>query len=494
METVYLTRVGRTIFASGHAGSTSDQVESWLEDKLTYYERKYNFSAVQSGGSNFTSVEQKLYTRHARTGLITFPLGLKFTIARGLKDLGCKVISRGGTLREMQGDAAEVDWDGLLQDFRIIPGQDECLANVVASDGGIIAATTGYGKGVIKQMICRMFPKAKIHVTTKRVTLAEQHYKNLLKTIPSVGFVGGGKRSFGRVTVFSADSLHHGMGDADILLADELHELVAPSYARVLGRYTRTRFYGFSATPTGRSDNRDIVAEALFGPVIYRMPYQQAESAGRVVPITVEWLKCTEGPPLQGVRNFTMRERVGVWRNDKRNELIAERVKKFGDDDQVLVMVKTIDHAVRLKKLLPEYTLVHAADGMDEQRLLKYIREGYLGDGDVAMSKERLGFLREEFAAGRLKKVIANYIWSTGVDFPLLSVLVRADAAASEIGDSQIPGRICRRVAGIKESALLIDVWDEWDSTFVKRSQSRRRNYTKRGWVSIWSDTPMSVL
>ena len=128
---------------------------------------------------------------------------------------------------------------------------------------------------------------------------------------------------------------------------------------------------------------------------------------------------------------------------------------------------------------------------MDQTRINKYIRSGLLPEDEPLMTPSRLKQLREDFSANKLKKVIANYVWSTGVNFKQLNVLVRADAAASEIRDGQIPGRVCRRVEGLKESAIMIDCWDEWSTTFLGRSRSRKNNYSKRGWSQIWSDLPL---
>ena len=249
--------------------------------------------------------------------------------------------------------------------------------------------------------------------------------------------------------------------------------------------------FGFSATPTGRADNRDLVVEGLFGPTLYTMSYQEAEAIGRVVPIVVEWLKIpAAGDPTNGATRPDVKERHGIWRHLARNQAIADRVGRMKEDEQILIMVKTIDHAAHLKKLLPDFTLCYAAKGMDENRIGRYVRDGLLPDDEPVMTPKRLDQLRRDFAAGTLRRVIANYVWSTGVNFRNLAVLVRADAAGSEIRDGQIPGRICRRVAGVKESALLIDCWDDWSTTFLNRSRSRRKNYQKRGWAQVWSDQP----
>lgn len=487
--TVVMTRVNRTVVVTGPDNAAPPPAAAvWLEENLTYYERKFNFTASAESGSRYEVTPRKMYGLHPRAGHLSFPIGLRSRVARGLKERGYKVEYRSHPIADPDSPAAFLDWDGLLSEFKLFPGQDTLLSRVVAADNGVISATTGYGKSVCMRMICRLYVKAKIHVVTKSAGLADEIHNDLSRIIPGVGFVGAGRKKFGRVTVFVADSLHHGMGEADILLADELHELLAPTYAASLGRYTKTRMFGFSATPTGRADGRDILGEAIFGPVLYTIPYQEAQEAGRVVPITVEWLRVPDGPDVSSFDNLTTKERIGIWANDKRNEAIAARVRQFDPDEQVVVMVKTIDHAVRLKSLMPEFTLVYAAGGMDDERLRRYVRDGLLGDGEEPMTRERLRDIREQFAAGTLKKVIANYVWSTGVNFPHLAVLVRADAASSEIKGGQIPGRICRRVPGVKESALLVDVWDDWDRTFLERSRARRANYTKRGWASVFSD------
>lgn len=91
--------------------------------------------------------------------------------------------------------------------------------------------------------------------------------------------------------------------------------------------------------------------------------------------------------------------------------------------------------------------------------------------------------MSKDFEAGTLKKVIATDVWSTGVDFPMLSVLIRADARASEIMDIQAPGRVVRRHdASGKEHGIVIDCLDSFDPGFKKRSFERKKTYDEQGW------------
>lgn len=493
-DTVELRRRNRMTIVAGPGGTQlSPSIQSHIQSLLTFIERKYDYTLASEGGSKFTFIERKLYCEEPYKHRLAFPIGLKPRVVKSLRQSGFNV--KDNTTRiappAHRADAYYLDWDGLLSEFNVLDGQDKCISNVVATDYGVISSTTGWGKSHVARMLCRLFCKAKIHFVTKSATLADEIYTDLSKSIPNVGFFGRGKKIQGRVTVFIADSLHHGLGDADIVLADEVHELAAPKYSELLARYTNSRMYAFSATPTGRMDGRDIIVESLFGPIIYTVSYQESQASGRVVPITVEWLRVNQGPNVHDYKLPALKERYGIWRNQYRNNLIAQRLKHFKDDDQIMIMVKTIDHAVHLRKLLPDFTLCYAANGMDQTRINKYIRSGLLPEDEPLMTPSRLKQLREDFSANKLKKVIANYVWSTGVNFKQLNVLVRADAAASEIRDGQIPGRVCRRVEGLKESAIMIDCWDEWSTTFLGRSRSRKNNYSKRGWSQIWSDLPL---
>jgi superfamily II DNA or RNA helicase len=482
---IHLHRSNRTVVMTGPDRTLpSVLVSNAVIDRLTYYTR--NYVRVGNGGS-YDTVERRLYLTDSQTGFVQFPLGLLPAVAGFLTTYNRHApVIHGVPLAELDPHAHHIDVDAVLREFEIYEGQDEALAAVAGSDGGQITASTGWGKGTLIVMICLMYPNARIHVTTKSADIARSLYTRLAAVLPSVGFIGAGSMTRGRVTVFVADSLHHGNGDANILLSDECHELVSPKYARSLGMYRTARMFGFTATPTGRHDGRDPEIEALFGPILYTLTYQQSQAAGRVVPMTVEWLRIPSGPTVTGL-DPVIRERIGVWRNDERNQTIADRVRLIPADEQTLIITSTIDHAVRLRARLPEYTLCYAQNGMDQERLTDYQDLGLLPSTEEVMTKKRRETIRTEFAANRLKKVIANYVWSTGVDFPFLTHLIRADAGGrgKTIKAFQIPGRACRHVAGIKESATIIDCWDEWDDTMLDRSRYRRRLYQAQGWAQI---------
>jgi superfamily II DNA or RNA helicase len=221
-------------------------------------------------------------------------------------------------------------------------------------------------------MVCLLYPNARIHVVTPSKDLVSKTVRILTKYLPNVGQVGMNKKKLGRVTVFSADSLHLSDGDADIVLADEIHELAAPSYSEALAKYRYSRNFGFSATPEGRMDGADAKLESLFGEKIFDLTYQEAVKLNLVVPIVVEWLDVRADINPCANKKETAKKRWGIWRHDLRNQLIADRVSSFSDDEQVLILVETIEHLLFLRQYLPNFTLCYSEAGLTSANLRKY--------------------------------------------------------------------------------------------------------------------------
>lgn len=376
----------------------------------------------------------------------------------------------------------EPSWDNVA-DLRFKARQDEALAQVACNDRGIICAPPAFGKSYLIMMICKLFPHAKIHVVTKRKDIVQKTVRFLTTHLPNVGQVGGGKKRAGRITVFTADSLHISDGDADILLADEAHELMADSYAEELAKYRRTRCFALTATPTGRKDGTDARMASFFGEVIFNMTYQEAVDLGVVAPIAVEWLEIAQpNNPCEGKVDVA-KKRWGIWRNSYRNKIIADRAKQFVDE-QVLILVETIEHALYLRKELPNYSLCYSENGISDDDLDFYRRCKLMKPDEQPLTAEEREDLRIRFEKGELKKVIATGVWSTGVDFVDLQVLIRADGQDSEIMDFQAPGRVCR-LSSAKEFGLVVDCMDRFDSSLLRKAKNRNKNYLNKGWTTV---------
>jgi superfamily II DNA or RNA helicase len=472
---------------SSPTGELPLDLKKRLESRLSYSHVSFNHTGAFRRQPAFSSEVRTVFKYDQKNNLVC-PRGFTKRLKAELSSSGITV-----NVIDLDGEyhsspAFCIDFERLNQTISLREKQDDCLASIMSSRDGLIVAPTGFGKSFMFSAICMAYPDAKIHIVTRRVDVMKRLYGSLSKLIPTVGMVGSGSNRWGRVTVITADSMHRishsGEQCADILLYDEAHEAVASSYQSELGKYLKTRKFGFTASPDGRMDGAHFLLEAIFGPRIFEMSYDEAVASNLVVPIKVEWINVDCVNPC-GDLNGVPKERWGIWRNEVRNLAIAEKAKEYSADDQVLIMVKSVEHAVYLKQVLPDFKLCY--DTMDTDDYQRYVKKGLIDPADEPlMVPARRENMRVKFERGELKKVISTDVWSTGVDFAQLAVLIRADARASKIVDIQAPGRVARKhdPSG-KSSGLVIDCMDNFDFSFMNRSRSRRLSYKKMGWEEI---------
>lgn len=381
--------------------------------------------------------------------------------------------------------------------------QIEMLAAIITSDHGIIESPAGSGKSWLIRQICRIWPDQNIIIIIPGkigTDLLRQTYQELLTVLHAgeVGMVGGGRRdNKKRITVCMDRSIMHAeLEKCRILLFDEVHCAAAPSVSESLTLVTNARRFGFSASPMGRSDQSDLATIALFGEVIYKASYKEIEASGRVVPVEVFWLNTDKILPRQ-LELFanpdkeypvTMVDRHLIWRNDERNKMIAGAVqslrKNMGDDLQILIVVKTVDHAINLGRYLTDFQLVYGT--MKSSLKDRYESRGMLEKGKHPITAIEREAFKQAFRKGTLRRVIATQVWGTGVDFPSLEVLVRADGKSSPIDSTQIPGRVTRRADG-KSVGIVVDCSDGFYKMLEDRARKRKSIYIGKGWkVKSW--------
>jgi superfamily II DNA or RNA helicase len=231
--------------------------------------------------------------------------------------------------------------------------------------------------------------------------------------------------------------------------------------------------------------------EAIFGPTILKMSYQDSVDAGMVVPMKYVMVPCGWCPQFlrerEGLSDVVLK-RYSYWANKARNKAIASIVKDvwFNTDAQVLIMCATLEHAVYLHMLMP-WMVVAYYGSVDMAKLREMFPKSKYPDLDVSKYKvttKQLDITRRAFAKGTLRGVISTYVFRQGVNFRHLKVLVRADGATSTVAGIQIPGRLSRLDEG-KDCAYLIDVRDTFTDWAVRRSETRAKLYQEQGWKEI---------
>jgi superfamily II DNA or RNA helicase len=366
------------------------------------------------------------------------------------------------------------------------PGQPEVIQAIIDADNGIVDALTGFGKGVVIEKVIELYPKQKHLIITKSKSICSQLYKRLSAKFPSAGMWSSDLHKDGNPLIATSGSLGHlELEKYDVVQLDEVHELLTKTFLDHYPRLEKCKLISYSASPDQRMDNTALAMEAYFGVKICKVDYADGVDLGLVVPIEVwrvNW-NCEPADVLSNYKLDVKRMRLGYWTNYARNNAIARVVyeeipKRISEKDpQILVLVDKIEHALHLKKQLPDFDVVYGS--MDNDAAQDFKRAGLLSGNPI--SRKEVEAIREEFTAGTKKRVIATGIWSTGVDFPNLSVIIRADGGASQIKDIQMPGRVCRIAEG-KEKGILVDFGDFFDFWAARRAKSRFTSYKDKKW------------
>jgi superfamily II DNA or RNA helicase len=280
---------------------------------------------------------------------------------------------------------------------------------------------------------------------------------------------------------YSAGTLNHcaTVFKPHILIADEVHELATDRMFEMFNKFRHARMFCLSANDGDRFDGADFELEGIFGPVISSLTYPEALKHGMVVPIHVHWLH-VEGEDPVGRSEGTAAWRWGIWRNEVRNQIIADCARNH-PEDQVLITCQTLEHACFLKGLLPEFQLCYAPSESHDKKLDMYKGWKLLSADERRITQGKLNFMRQRFEEGKLKKVIATTVWNRGVSFDSLQVLIRADGSSDAINDTQIPGRLARTMEG-KKHGIMYDFMDHFCKRYKRRSDDRRRDYAKKKW------------
>lgn len=438
--------------------------------------------------SNLQLIRTKLYRYHPDGDRLIAPHGLTSRVMSYLKSINIPYV--------YQDDDPIVLPDpdytqlGSLRDA----GQMQSLIAIVTHDHGIINLPTAYGKSTMIGELISIWPTVPFLIVAPGVQVARTLVDYLIKRKPlDVGLVGDGQFDIRRVTVCTIQSLlrlEEKLNDFRVLIYDEVYTAAAPSAAAAICRVRRARMYGLAASPFSRDDGRNLVTEALFGPIIYSMTYQAGVDVGAISPIVVLVVSTDHASPgAISSPSIVVQKRHCYWRNERRNHRIAESValaaqhlNKPVDDLQILITCETLEHALELKRVCPDFVVCHSG-GVDKSRAKKLEKRG-LDATSLGLTQEHLVRLRKEFEDGTLKHVIATPVWRSGVNFRKLSVEIRADGVVSTTDNVQKPGRLSR-LHDDKQFGLLVDFTDGFSEWAAARTRKRLAVYRRHGWKII---------
>lgn len=364
----------------------------------------------------------------------------------------------------------------LMTGFRF--KQQELLTKFLnAKASGLLGAPTRYGKTTLIKNTLRAFPSIYTVVTVPGADLVKQLYIDIKEALPhrQVKLIGGGslQAACDDINVVSMDSLHKVDADAcRLLLIDEPHACVTASRLPELSKFDKARKFGFGATLKGRFDQRDILIEALIGPVLAERTFKEAVAEGAVCPLVVFMVKI----PLNGTQ--TDRDRAY-----KAHLFQSERV------------AKTVQWICRT--LLPQdwQTLLFIKNEKQAEYFLDWIGE----DGTIAMAKRMTNKERKELmdrmCGDEIKRCLASDIYAQGVTFNHVRALINLSGGGASTSTIQKPGRLAEVRPGKKCGIVFDFLFTEGTGSgagnmaLVRESKARVSAYEEKSYEIVYVDT-----
>lgn len=460
--------------------------------------------------------ERKLYQLNDTTlddgsrgvALVTLP-GFASRIRTILKEELIKIT------RENTAKATAIPYDLAVTLELLRPFQEAAATAAMAAGGGVLQCPTGFGKTVLVSEMIRGYSTHHMErlgtpisiFISPTIDLCNKNYEALKSRLPDrdVGVLNSAKSVWSEdVMVVTPDSVHHiAPHKVGLVFFDEVHTVTYPRASKVLA-FTKALKFGLSATPEGRSDNADILIEAIFGPVVYRRTVKEATDDGAILPVVICWVPMP--PPQKKWYKYAQSitsQRHGIWRNNNLNSTVAQLMLGIPQQYQTLALVDKLEQMNNI--------LVAAGD---HRSRIAHTHASTKIKEEFPLLEPRSKKLREQiykaFESGTINRCIANGIYKTGVDFPNLALLIKADCMGGRIAIEQIPGRTTRLGDGTQKCGVVVDFWPYWDThpkggvdlpgvaredgTLMRNAKKRHKVYKELGFIEVNAPTADVIL
>lgn len=235
-----------------------------------------------------------------------------------------------------------------------------------------------------------------------------------------------------------------------VLLIDEVHQVAAQqAHDVVLSTQAPYRF-GFTGTPTGRSDGRDLVVQGLVGKIVKLIERDTLVEQGYLANTMVDMYRGAWDGDYQTLEDLL------IVKNPKRNALIKKIVDNH-DRDSVLILVRRIEHGQILQQMFGRKSIFISGESLADER------------------EE----VRQDVKNGKYKILIASNIFAAGLDIPSLELGINARGGKSDILTAQGAGRITR--AWNQMAKTWVDIYDSYCHVMEEHSKERIRIYREQG-------------
>ncbi|MHC4119938.1 MAG: DEAD/DEAH box helicase family protein [Planctomycetota bacterium] len=374
---------------------------------------------------------------------------------------------------------------------RLRQNQIEALdAWSTAGSRGQIIMPTGTGKTEVALAAMARTRTASLIVAPVRDLMYQWHRRILAAFAYDAGIVGDGLSNIKPITVTTYDSAYIHMAKMGagfgLLVFDEEHHLPGKCRREAAILSTAPMRLGLTATAE-RADGLHRDLDWLVGPVVYEMPFKEAEGSTLAnfdlvrIPVALnEHEQATYDQCSRVIRHFISSRRKELpgytWQDlckesgkdpRARNAQKAYYLKQ-SVESRAAEKLRVLEDIFRLHK--GQQIIVFTGSNMMAIEVSKrFLVPTILSH---TRKRERLAVLAS-FAQGVFPVLVANRVLDEGVDVPEAKVAVVIGGQGSTRQAKQRLGRVLRRTGNIRAS--LYEVVCE-DTNEVRRSRKRRKS------------------
>jgi len=355
---------------------------------------------------------------------------------------------------------------------------------------GQIIMPTGTGKTEVALAAIARTKTATLVVAPVRDLMYQWHRRILRAFDYDAGIVGDGLANIKPITVTTYDSAYIHMAKMGagfgLLVFDEEHHLPGKCRREAAILSTAAKRLGLTATPQ-RSDGLHKDLDWLIGPVVYDMPFKQAEGSTLAnfdvvrIPVALnDNEQATYNQCSRVIRHFITsrrKEQSGYsWQDlckesgkepQARNAQKAYYLKQ-SIENRAVEKLRVLEDVFRLHK--GQQILVFAGSNiMAIEVSRRFLVPTILSH---TRKRERLAVL-DGFAKGRFEVLVANRVLDEGIDVPEAKVAVIIGGQGSTRQAKQRLGRVLRKSGNAR--ATLYEVVCE-NTKEVQRSRKRRKS------------------
>lgn len=312
--------------------------------------------------------------------------------------------------------------------YQLRPYQEECLASIPDAGAFLICMSTGLGKSLTFSRVPR---RGRMLILSHRDELVHQPEKYF---DCSFGVEQGAETSHGEEVVSaSVQSLVRRLhkfkpDDFDIVVCDEAHHSIAPTYRKIFDYFKPRLLLGFTATP---NRNDGVGLKAIYQDIVFERNLKWGIEHGYLS--NIHCLRVDIGVDLRHVA-----QRLGDYAPDdlerainieSANEAIAEAYRLYAKPP-VLIFCASVAHAEALANHIPGAVAVRGGEDRSETV--------------------------QAFSEGKIPCLTNCMVFTEGTDLPNVQTVIIARPTKNVSLYCQMTGRGTRLYPG-KEYMTLID-------------------------------------